>query len=132
MRRSVILAAAAALLVTTAAFAGTAQQALLDSYAKEAGTTPSADRGRPFFNATHVGGKPETASCTSCHGTDLREAGRTRAGKTIEPLAVSRTPARLTDTVTAEKWFSRNCDQVLGRACTAAEKADITAYLMSL
>jgi hypothetical protein len=41
MRRSVILAAAAVVLVTAAAFAGTAQQALLDSYATEAGTTPT-------------------------------------------------------------------------------------------
>ncbi|NJL08937.1 MAG: DUF1924 domain-containing protein [Methylacidiphilales bacterium] len=131
MRRSVFLAAAA-VLVTAAAVAGPAQQALLDTYAKEAGTTPSADRGRAFYAATHVGGKPETASCTSCHGPDPREAGRTRAGKTIEPLAVSKTPTRLTDPATAEKWFSRNCDQVLGRACTAAEKADVSAYLMSL
>ena len=31
-----------------------------------------------------------------------------------------------------EKWFRRNCNDVLGRACTASEKGDVLAYLMSL
>jgi len=31
-----------------------------------------------------------------------------------------------------EKWFKRNCNDVLGRACSAQEKADFTAYMISL
>jgi hypothetical protein len=29
-----------------------------------------------------------------------------------------------------EKWFKRNCNDVLARACTPAEKADVLAYLL--
>jgi hypothetical protein len=29
-----------------------------------------------------------------------------------------------------EKWFTRNCRDVLGRECTPAEKADIMAWLI--
>lgn len=32
----------------------------------------------------------------------------------------------------AEKWFRRNCNDVLDRACTAQEKGNILAYLMQL
>ena len=31
-----------------------------------------------------------------------------------------------------ERWFKRNCKDVLGRECAAGEKADVLAYLMSL
>jgi hypothetical protein len=31
-----------------------------------------------------------------------------------------------------EKWFKRNCGDVLGRVCTPAEKGDVIAYLNSL
>lgn len=114
------------------AVAGPQQQALLDGYAREAGTAPSAERGRAFFFATHTGGKPETPSCITCHGKDLTRAGRTRAGKTIEPMAVSANPKRFTDRAEVEKWFGRNCHTVLGRTCTAGEKADVVAFLTSL
>ena len=35
-----------------------------------AGFTAAA--GEALFTAKHTGGKPETPSCTSCHGADLR------------------------------------------------------------
>jgi hypothetical protein len=47
-------------------------------------------------------------------------------------MALSVTPTRFSDRDKAEKWFARNCDSVLGRACTAGEKADFIAYLTSL
>ena len=31
-----------------------------------------------------------------------------------------------------EKWFARNCKDVLGRACTPAEKADVVAWLAAI
>lgn len=108
------------------------RQAILDDYAAQAGAAPSAERGKAFFLAIQSGGKPDTASCTSCHGTDPRGPGRTRAGKPIDPLAVSMTPDRFTDAAKVEKWFTRNCDSVLGRACTPAEKADFIAFMSSL
>ena len=31
-----------------------------------------------------------------------------------------------------DKWFRRNCKDVLARECSAAEKADVLAWLISL
>jgi hypothetical protein len=53
-------------------------------------------------------------------------------GKAIQPLAPVANAARLTDTAKVDKWFRRNCKDVLGRECTAAEKGDVIAYLISL
>ena len=91
----------------------------------------SAERGAQFWQAQHTGGKPDTPSCTTCHTKDPTAEGQTRAGKTIAPMAVSRTPDRFTDAAKVEKWFDRNCNTVLGRACTAAEKGDVITYLSS-
>ena len=90
----------------------------------------SAERGAAFYQATHTGGKQGTGSCTACHGPSPQGTGQTRAGKTIEPMAVSKNPARYTDKATVEKWFTRNCQDVLGRACTAKEKGDFLTYMM--
>ena len=87
-----------------------------------------AERGAAFYRATHPGGKQ--GSCTSCHGNSPLDRGKTRAGKDIEPMAVSRSPARYTDKAAVEKWFTRNCQDVLGRACTAKEKGDFITYMM--
>jgi hypothetical protein len=97
----------------------------------EAGLTRfSAERGAAFYKANHKGGKPGTTSCTSCHGNSPLDKGKTRVGKDIEPMAVSKNPARYTDKDDVEKWFTRNCNDVLGRACTAKEKGDFLAYMM--
>jgi Domain of unknown function (DUF1924) len=90
----------------------------------------SAERGAAFYRATHTGGKQGTASCTSCHGSTPQGQGQTRAGKAIEPMAVSKNPARYTNKDDVEKWFTRNCNDVLGRACTAKEKGDFLTYMM--
>lgn len=37
---------------------------------------------------------------------------------------------RFTNEAKVEKWFRRNCNDVLGRACTFSEKADVLAYLI--
>ena len=39
---------------------------------------------------------------------------------------------RFTDAAKVEKWFRRNCNDVVGRECTAAEKADVLAWLSTL
>jgi mono/diheme cytochrome c family protein len=90
----------------------------------------SAERGAALYQATHTGGKQGTGSCTACHGKSPQDTGQTRAGKTIEPMAVSKHPARYTDKANVEKWFTRNCQDVLGRACTAQEKGDFLTYMM--
>ncbi|MBC8268979.1 MAG: DUF1924 domain-containing protein [Rhodospirillaceae bacterium] len=91
----------------------------------------SAAAGNTLFNSTHSGGKPDTPSCTSCHGTTPFATGETRAGKVIEPMAVSKNPGRYTDTEKVDKWFFRNCRSVLGRECTAQEKGDYLTYMIS-
>jgi hypothetical protein len=89
----------------------------------------SAERGAAVWNASHAGGNVDTPSCTACHTKDPTAPGKTRAGKEIAPMAVSRTPDRFTDQAKVAKWFDRNCKSVLGRVCTATEQGDIITYL---
>lgn len=89
----------------------------------------SARRGQVFFDSTH--GQPW--SCSSCHTRKPLQAGRHAAtGKTIAALAPAANPDRLTDPAKVEKWFRRNCKDVLKRECTAAEKGDVIRYLVSI
>jgi hypothetical protein len=123
-----------ATLVPLTCLAG-ARDALLAGYAGEAANPAfsgfSAARGEKLHFTRFTGGKPDTPSCTSCHGDSPRSAGRSPAGKTIEALAVSVTPARYTDPATVEKWFKRNCMEVLGRQCTPLEKGDWLSYMIA-
>ena len=73
----------------------------------------------------------DTPACTSCHANDPRSAGRTPAGKAIEPVALSATPSRYADPAKVEKWFKRNCKEVLGRECTPQEKGDWLSFMLS-
>ncbi len=131
--RLMIFSAVVVVSVSAVAIAASPRQVILGNYAKMAKVASfSRERGKAFFEATHTGGKPATPSCTTCHGKDPRKMGRTRAGKVIDPMAVSANPKRFTDPKFVEKWFTRNCDTVLGRSCTAAEKGDFIAYLSSL
>ena len=90
-----------------------------------------AKRGEKLFSTKFAKGKPETPACTSCHSASPKNAGETRAGKAIDPLAISKTPDRYTDPKKVEKWFRRNCNSVLGRECTAIEKGDFITYMIS-
>ena len=127
----------ASLLLAAPGFADPARDAILAELAAAAAQPDpafagfSAVRGAQFWQAQHTGGKPDTPSCTTCHTKDPTAEGQTRAGKAIAPMAVSRTPDRFTDVAKVEKWFDRNCNTVLGRACTAAEKGDVITYLSS-
>ena len=125
-----------ALATTTASFAGPREDVLAQYAAAAKTASPafagfSTARGEILHNHKFAGGKPDTPACTSCHATDPRSAGRTPAGKAIEPVAVSVTPARYTDSAKVEKWFKRNCNDVLGRECTPLEKGDWLSYMMS-
>ena len=91
----------------------------------------SATRGATVHRSEHAGGKPDTPACTSCHGKDTRASGKTRTGKPIDPVALSASPQRYRDPAKVEKWFKRNCREVLGRECTPREKGDWLAYMAS-
>lgn len=134
MRRLAITLAA--LLAAAPGFAQDANDtnaaALIAKFAAEAGITPSVEAGKAFFLATQTGGGADTPSCTSCHTADPKAMGMARTGKEIEPMALSVNPKRFTDTAFVDKWFGRNCDSVLARECTAAEKANVLAFYASL
>jgi hypothetical protein len=89
----------------------------------------SAQRGQTFFKSTHG----REWSCASCHTQNPMAVGRhAKTNKEIAPLAPSANAERFTRADKVDKWFRRNCNDVLGRACTVTEKGDILTYLMSL
>lgn len=103
-------------------------QDLLKPYEAQSGKANSA-RGEQFFNTKH--GKEW--SCASCHeNPPNHDTKHIVTGKVIKPLAPSANPARFTDEVKAEKWFKRNCNDVLGRDCSSQEKADVLSWLMTI
>ncbi|MBI4995514.1 MAG: DUF1924 domain-containing protein [Rhodocyclales bacterium] len=115
------------LLIVTAA----SMALLLAQPALAAADAEAAARGKQLHTQKFSGGKPDTPSCTSCHGADPRAPGRSLTGKAIDPMATSVTPARYTNPAKVEKWFKRNCNEVLGRECTPQEKSDWLAYMTS-
>jgi cytochrome c peroxidase len=123
-------ALALALAAAPAAWAGdTTPAQQLAHWTAQAGAPASAARGQTFFTQRHGG----EWSCSSCHGTPPTADGRhANTGKTFAPLAPAFNPKAFTDTARIDKWFRRNCKDVLARECSAAEKADVLAYLTSL
>lgn len=102
---------------------------LLAGWQSAAGRPASAAAGRTFFNTSHG----REWRCASCHGESPTVAGRHAAtGKVIRPLAPAFDAERFTEAAKAEKWFRRNCGDVLGRTCTDGEKADVLAWLMTM
>jgi hypothetical protein len=88
----------------------------------------SAARGETFYRA-----KTGDTACESCHGASPKDHGKhSTTGKDILPMAPSTNPERFTDAAKVEKWFKRNCNDVLKRACTANEKGDFVTYLTSV
>lgn len=107
---------------------------VLASIQSEAKTTPgfqgfSAARGESFFKTKH--GKE--LSCTSCHTENPAAQGKhANTGKAIQPLAPAANAERFSDPAKVDKWFKRNCNDVLGRVCTAQEKGDVLTYLLTV
>lgn len=123
---------ALALLLASATFAGAhaaTPAELAAGYTAQAGAPASATRGEQFFTTKHG----REWSCASCHTASPTAAGKhASTGKSISALAPGFNPERFTDQAKTEKWFRRNCNDVVGRECTPGEKADVLAWLMSL
>ena len=123
----------ALLLASLACHAETPQQ-IRQTYATEAagqqaGFTPSAKRGEAFFRQRFAN-NDKMPGCFSCHTDNPLNAGQHAVtGKNIRPLAVASNAERFSDPAKVEKWFGRNCKEVVGRACTPAEKADFVAHM---
>ena len=127
---SVLTSGIVAMILSATTLAGPREDLLAQYAAATKSAGFSAARGQTLHTQNFSGGKPDTPSCTTCHGKDSREAGRALTGKTIEPVAVSVTPTRYTDPAKVEKWFKRNCTEVLGRECTPQEKGDWLTFVM--
>ena len=98
-------------------------------WSAQAGVPGNAQKGQTFFNTRHGG----EWSCASCHGNPPIKPGQhASTGKDIAPLAPAANAQAFTSTARVDKWFRRNCKDVLGRECSAPEKADVLAYLVSL
>ncbi|MEY4980161.1 MAG: hypothetical protein RLZZ352_2431 [Pseudomonadota bacterium] len=124
-----LLLAALCCMTQAAHAADTTPAAQLQHWSAQAGSPGNVARGQQFFSTKHGG----EWSCASCHGTPPTAQGQhANTGKSIAPLAPAFNPKAFTDTAKVDKWFKRNCKDVLSRECSAAEKADVLAYLNSL
>ena len=114
--------------ISTAAHAATPAE-LQTAYTALSNTTAAPDRGQQLFTSRHG----REWSCSSCHGTVPTQPGKhASTGKPIAAMAPAINPQRFADAAKTEKWFRRNCNDVMGRECTAAEKADVIAWLRTL
>jgi len=122
-----LLAVAGSMVNDMAGAATPAEQ--LAALSAQAGTAGDPARGQRLFTSKHGA----EWSCSSCHGAPPTQAGRhASTGKPIAPLAPAFNPERFGDAAKSEKWFRRNCKDVLGRECSAGEKADVLAWLITL
>ena len=133
LHRSSFLAVLASAALVCAAIAPAAHAATpmdqLAGYTAQAGSPAVPARGQQFFNIR----QGREWSCGSCHGALPTQPGKhASTGKSISALAPAFNPERFTDSAKTEKWFRRNCNDVAGRECTAAEKADVLSWLMTL
>lgn len=93
------------------------------------GFSPSAQRGQAFFTKPW-GVSRKMPDCTACHGKNFKVPGKhVVTGKPIDPFSPAVNPERFTSFKKTEKWFKRNCTEVVGRECTAAEKADFIQFV---
>lgn len=114
--------------LTPASHAATPAE-LLAGYSAQAGSAAASSRGQQLFTTRHG----REWSCASCHAALPTQGGTHAAtGKPIGALAPAFNPERFTDAAKTEKWFRRNCNDVMGRECSATEKADVLSWLLTL
>ncbi len=92
----------------------------------------SADDGKAFFNRElTIRGKQ--IACASCHTTNPADHGKHAVtGKKIEPLAPAANAKRFSNIDKVEKNFEKHCLDIIGRDCTAQEKGNFIAYLLTV
>jgi mono/diheme cytochrome c family protein len=124
--RAVLLTAAFCISSTSVFAAAPAE--ILATYTAQAGAPAQPARGQQLFTTKH--GKEW--SCSTCHSAAPTVDGKhATTGKVIGPLAPAFNAERFTDIAKSDKWFRRNCNDVMGRECTAVEKADVLSWLMT-
>jgi hypothetical protein len=104
---------------------------LLAAYEAQAKAPGSPERGKKLFTTNF--GRELGFSCSSCHGAEPVKNGRDQVTeKLIRPLAPAFNAQRFTDKTKVDTWFRLNCTDVVGRDCSAAEKADVLSWLLTL
>jgi len=115
----------------------------------------SAERGEAFYREPHVIKGAGVWSCASCHLKDPRYSVRAHRTdipcrachvindwehpdpkhakkRVIDPFAPSANPMRLTDAHRVDSFLKLNCLLLMQRECTAREKGDVIAYLLTI
>lgn len=108
-----------------------APAAILAKYEKQAGAKGNPERGMALFSQDFK--QTLGWTCSSCHTANPLQGGTDQMKeKPLAPLAPAANPKRLTDPEKVENAFRLNCPDVVGRKCSAQEKADVLAWLISL
>jgi cytochrome c553 len=129
IQSAVFLLIVAAVALTSVAVHAATPAELLSNYSAQAGSPAVPARGQQLFITRHG----REWSCASCHGAVPTQTGKhASTGKPINAMAPAFNPERFTDAAKSEKWFRRNCNDVVGRECSAAEKADVLSWLLTL
>ncbi|MCD8503649.1 MAG: DUF1924 domain-containing protein [Burkholderiaceae bacterium] len=116
-------------ITATPAFSETSARSQLNDLEASGQIKSNAEDGRIFFTSTHA----NDWSCASCHRAPPTSDGEhASTGKRIAPLAPAFNADAFTNQRRTDKWFRRNCKDVLDRTCTDQEKANVLAYLLSL
>ena len=119
----------AVLTVSTGHAAETSAHDQLKKWVAASGKDGDINQGERLFNQKHGG----VWSCATCHNSPPTTTGQhATTSKPIKPLAPAFNPSAFTDAAKVDKWFKRNCRDVMKRECTPQEKADVLTYLLSL
>ncbi|MES2181063.1 MAG: DUF1924 domain-containing protein [Pseudomonadota bacterium] len=104
-------------------------------FAKQANpeySSPSAVDGKFFFNRKIKLANGKEAACASCHTQNPADEGKHMVtGKPIKPLSPMVNYKRFSDVDKVEEQFTLHCNDIIGSDCTAAEKANYIAYLLT-
>ncbi|HSI42959.1 MAG TPA: DUF1924 domain-containing protein [Methylotenera sp.] len=139
MKKTNILIAALLGLATLSAHADVANAVKLEkkyaAFAKTANpeySGPSAVDGKFFFNRKIKLANGKEAACASCHTANPADEGKhIITGKPIKPLSPTVNYKRFSDVEKVEEQFTKHCNDIIGSDCTAAEKANYIAYLLT-
>jgi hypothetical protein len=93
---------------------------------------PSAEEGKIFYNR-EIGVKGKQVACASCHTANPADTGKNIVtNKPIRPLSPTVNPKRFSDLDKVEEKFVEHCNDITGSDCTAQEKANFIAYLITV
>lgn len=91
----------------------------------------SAEEGQAFFTR-ELTIKGKQVACASCHTSNPADNGKhIVTGKPIRPLSPVTNDKRFSSMEKVEKNFTKHCNDIIGRDCTAQEKGNFIAYLLT-